>query len=311
MIREQGAAEMDDDPYDLMGDAADEARDDYYRARVEEESGEEIRDSVDRRELLQLMLLKHVDDWPKVERELAKASKRLKDGEYEEAIYHASRAFDGYVDGVFIGPIRRQIVGKFERLLPNVTADGVLKQVNGMTGGSTFTSYAMSAAVEDEASAQALVAQFRDFIGSRDKYGVWQLRNALFHTTENTDAGRATSFLRAATDLLVEMSAPFRAMAEERERRREAEYSSAPHIAVLQILAPVFEGDKSASLDVFEWPKPSGCSMSEVHSELYTMLGDGFVERTHGGLDEQWRLTPKGYGHWKREVEPKRNDRGR
>lgn len=300
---------MDDDPYDLMADAMQEAADDYHRQRVEEEHGEEIRESVDRRELLALMSRQHSAEWPKVERELAKAEERLKDGEYEEAIFHAGRAFDGYIGSVCIDPIRTQMIAKFERLLPDVSDDDVLKQVNGMVGGAIFTSFAISTATEDQTSAEDLLRRFRDFIGTRDKYGVWQLRNPIFHTTDTTDAGRAKSFLSHVNDLLADISAPLRAIAEERERQRTAEYFSPAHIFVLQTLAPIFEQDKDASLGSFEWPKPSGCTIGEVQAALYGMWGDGFVERTHGGLDEHWKLTPKGYGHWKRDIQPQLDGR--
>lgn len=294
----------EDDPYDLEADARREEQDDYYREQVEAEYGEEIRDSVDREDLVSGMAQRHSEEWSRVAYELKKAEKRLNEGEQEEAIFHASRAFDGYIGAVCVGPIREQIVAKFERLLPNVTEGDILKQVTGLGGGMTFASFAISAAVEEKVTADAVVERFRLFIGTREKYGEWQERNPVFHTTKRTNVGKAKAFLTQIGELLGQISSPLQRIVDEREARRKLEHASPAHVFAAKTLAELFEDDQGASLTDFEWPKPTNCEPCEIQNALHKMLQEGFVERMSGGADGRWKLTPRGYGHWRKDLKP-------
>lgn len=169
----------------------------------------------------------------------------------------------------------------------------------------TFASFAISAAVEDKATADALVERFRAFVGTRDKYGEWQERNPIFHTTKRTDAGRARAFLGQVHDLLKQISSPLQSIVDQQEAQRKAEHASPAHVFAAKTLAELFEHDQRVALSYFDWPKPTDCGPYEAQTALYKMLNEGFVERTSGGLDERWKLTPRGYGHWLRDVKPK------
>lgn len=167
-----------------------------------------------------------------------------------------------------------------------------------------FASFAISAAVEDKATADALVERFRAFIGTRDKYGEWQERNPIFHATKRTDFGRGRAFLGQVYDLLKQISPPLQHIVDEQEAQRKAEHASPAHAFAATTLAELFEHDQRAALGYFDWPKPTDCEPHEVQTALYKMLNEAFVERTSGGLDERWKLTRRGYGHWLKGVKP-------
>jgi hypothetical protein len=295
----------DDDPYDVASDAADDDRYNYFRDQIVEQDGAEIRDEVEREELLAEIADAYETERTEADHAIAKAQQRLREGEYAESIFHAARGFDQFINEVFVTPIREHLLYKFRQLLPNTGESDILKEVNGVVGGARFASYAIAAAMNNADDSKKALAAFESFIGNREKYGIWQERNAVFHTTAASDAGRAGAFIATASDVISAISAPLRQRSDEASGKLKIEDFAPVRIYVLKKLSARFVIDQSAGANASDWNDiPESLSRGEVQEDLRRLSARGFA-RHHGAyFDEQWTLTGRGFGYWKREIEP-------
>ena len=69
------------------------------------------------------MIDPHRSIWSLAQEELVTQRLRLGEGHAEEAVFHAARAFEGYLRGVYLAPVIEQMLTPFESRLKHVVLE--------------------------------------------------------------------------------------------------------------------------------------------------------------------------------------------
>lgn len=110
----------------------------------------------------------------------AKAHRRLSEREFEEAVFHAGRAFDGYVKNVLVMPLRVALIERLQRFMPEsfpLKEDSLFKSISGLGNGSAFAEYTVSLVAT---SPQLIIEQLRALINGGAGPS-WRERDRSFH----------------------------------------------------------------------------------------------------------------------------------
>jgi hypothetical protein len=209
-------------------DFADEARDDYlyeqYGPQYADDHRAEIAQDAVTSGLYVAILEAHSDNYVAATAQLEKAKVRLGTGDWDEAVFHAGRALDGYTRAVFIEPFRERMLQPFHEAFPHVpvTDGSVIKSVTGLGNSSGFLYFGI-AATADENDATALIKDLTKFL--HDKAGgAWNARNQAAHSLHDPAEAEAQAFLDRVSDFLKRLAAPLEeGLARNAEMRRKAE----------------------------------------------------------------------------------------
>jgi len=286
-----------EDIKDFQGDADRDAR---YEAAFDyavDERGEEVERERERRALDEATARIHEEIWPGVESALAKARLRAASGDWDEAVFHAARAFDFYIRTVLVAPIRSLVAARFSRGLTNIVEvqmDDVLKTVKEVRGGKQFAAYALQAVAFD--GAEVVSQDLARFMERPAVDGGWDYRQVAMHETTEITAARGGAFVQSVDDIIGRIAIPLaRRYAELMQADHDAEF--APNrVAVLLHLAATFKEDPTKATD--SW------TFEERGVDLHQLLWPGYVERVSGGLLTSWRLTGRGYGYVRKVIQP-------
>ena len=138
--------------------------------------------------------------------QIEKAKGRLESGDWDEAVFHAARAIDGYLTQVFLLPFRTQILKLFRGAFPHVkiSDDSLLGAATGLESSAKFI-YVGIAATHDAKEAAALVGELRKLLGD---HGTWPVRNDTLHTIADPTEEQARAFVDQMDGLLNRLAAP-------------------------------------------------------------------------------------------------------
>lgn len=286
----------------LEADADDEARHDAQLEDIRTNHGLEIRDEIERDSVLDSASFAHATEWADTERALHKAHKRLSDGEWEEAVFHAARAFDGYVQSVLARPMRNQTIERLERALSDVfSSDEMEAGLQRMTGAGSALLWAAAIVAHLDID-DKIVERFKMFV--RNKLGVkWKLRNDICHTAISTEETTARSFVQTVKELLEPVATQLHRRYEALRHAEQIATLNPARVYALQRLANFYDIDPAANHDlseIVELDAPKG-----IDGALWRLLGQGYVYRNRLDVfSDSWRLTSQGRGHYRVAVEP-------
>jgi hypothetical protein len=197
-------------------DFADEARDDYlfekYGPGWADDHAAEIAQDYQASGLQNVTPRTHRELYPPAQAELVKAKARLADGEYDEAVFHAGKALDGYASAVFIAPIRELLVEPLRNAFPHarMKTDTILGKVTGLESGFKFARVII-AATRDQHQTGTLISELQRFIDN-DAEGNWFTRNATVHQLRELKEAEAASFIANAEAFLERLADPLEAV---------------------------------------------------------------------------------------------------
>ncbi|MGC2651329.1 MAG: hypothetical protein WA304_11055 [Candidatus Cybelea sp.] len=301
------------DEYDIANDAGEEAFYDEMYAEFKREHAAEIADDITTGEVVGAALAAHKEWWPLAEGSLIKARDRLAQTEWAEALFHAGRAFDGYVQNVLVSPLRVAFVERLERFMPPafpLKEGNLFKSVRGLGNAAAFAEYTISVIAKTNDDAEAIIRDFRSLLGHRKGVPPWQDRDRAFHAPiEVTKVTARTLLERAEAILTAVVTDMTRLLAAEEESRTRLEFSSA-RVQTLHALATMFDADRNASLEDYRIPSRSD-AIEDRGAALGALLGLGYVE----GIDDReaafpfprikYRLTEQGRRYYEAAIVPR------
>lgn len=138
--------------------------------------------------------------------QIEKAKGRLGSGDWDEAVFHAARAIDGYLTQVFLIPFRTRILEPFRTAFPHmkISDNSLLGMLTGLESSAKFI-YVGITATRDAKEAEALNGELRKLINEK---GNWPIRNATFHTLTDPSEEQARAFVDQMDALLNRLAAP-------------------------------------------------------------------------------------------------------
>jgi hypothetical protein len=154
---------------------------------------------------------------------MSKANLRLASGDFEEAVFHASRAFDGYCRGVFVEPLRERVFEPLAEALPHAARSltRILKSPTGFGGFADFLQIGI-AATADPATIDDLWNNLSTFLNGGDRGVTWQLRDTNSHSVKQIDEAQAHAFVDKVQSLFGRLTAPIVKAVSEIDERYEA-----------------------------------------------------------------------------------------
>jgi len=200
---------MDDDE-----DFSDEARDDYlsatYGPQYAEEHAEEIAQDVLTSDLHQAILESHRLNYRLALIRLEKAQARLHAGNFDEAVFHAGKALDGYARAVFVDPFRERMVQPFYQAFPHVNVKDklIIKSVLGLGTATGFLYFGIAATTE-KADAIRLIEDLKKFLGAEKS--PWKARNQVVHELHDPLDDECRVLVESVADFLIRLAAPLEA----------------------------------------------------------------------------------------------------
>jgi len=299
--------------YDIANDAAEEAFYDEMYAEFKREHAAEIADDITTGEVVGAALAAHKEWWPLAEASLIKARERLAQTEWAEALFHAGRAFDGYVQNVLVSPLRVAFVQRLERFMPPafpLKEGNLFKSVRGLGNAAAFAEYTVSVISKANDDAAATIRDFRSLLTYRKGVPSWQDRDRAFHAPIEVTEGTARTLLERAEAILTAVVADMtRLLAAEEESRARLEFSPA-RVQTLHALATMFDADKNLGLEDYRIPSRSD-AIEDREAALGALLALGYVE----GIDDRepdfpfprikYRLTERGRRYYEETIAPR------
>jgi hypothetical protein len=165
-------------------------------------------------------LAAHYESIDAAEEQLRKAREQLDAGACEGAVFHASRALDGYATDVFGKPFRTLALVPFQEAFPHVKIkhDAIFSEVTGLENGAKFV-YIGIAATAERNEAMQLSGAFKTFLKkpTADNPVTWSIRNATLHSLSNPSPDDARQFVEKVAALVERLSAPLKRMAAKAE----------------------------------------------------------------------------------------------
>lgn len=164
-----------------------------------QENREELKATFDTDAYHESVLAAHLALFPEAEAELKKADQRLVEGEFAEAAFHASRALEGYVRGVYLGPLIHVMTAGIAAGLKTPTEIARRFVPNQVKDAAALLTLGLSVFYAEEAK---INERRKVILGAFAPEGPWRLRNEVDHTLEKLDQARATEIVRHAHERL-------------------------------------------------------------------------------------------------------------
>lgn len=187
------------------------------------ENREELKAMFDTGAYHAAVLSAHKNIYLLAEAELAKARKRLEEGEFAEAAFHASRTLEGYVRAVYLHPLAHVMTVGIAAGLK--TGQELARKFvpNQVKDTSALLTLGLSVFFDDEAK----VIQNRKIILSTfAPEGAWKNRNEVDHTLSPLDEDAAMEIVEHAEERLPKVAAVPIAICREREEAERARQQS-------------------------------------------------------------------------------------
>lgn len=304
-------SDEDDIADDAMRDEADEQS--YKRFRRDHE--DEIADEITTGEVLSAIAAAHTEWWERTEAEIAKAHRRIADGEPDEALFHVGRAFDGYIKNVLVAPLKGAVAERFERFMPSgfpIKEDSIFKSVTGLGNAAAFAEYSVSLVVKKIEDAEAIIKAMRKLINGGGPEPTWRERDRAFHAPIEVKQDLATALLAAAESILGDIVRHVAVRVEEDSAARERREFSRARIEILRDLSQAFDVDAESLVNELEL-RLSYDAMEEAAEALWALTALGHIERFEYE-DPEWpfsrhellvRLTSQGRNYYEEKVAPR------
>src|SRR5579864_2766474 len=135
---------------------------------------------------------------------MRKARDRLAAGENEEALFHAGRAFDGYVKNVLVTPLRAALVERLQRFMPHdfpLKQNDLFKSVTGLGVASAFAEYTISLITPNNSDTEAIIKELRELLNGGNGPS-WRERDRAFHAPVEVERSVAETLVERAASIL-------------------------------------------------------------------------------------------------------------
>ncbi len=297
----------------MMGyDESDAANDAYIEQLYKEfrqEYGEEIAEDRAANEVIVGVVAAHRIWWPRAQAAVDKAKRRFADAEYDEAVFHIGRAFDGYIKNALVEPVRAVFVERFRRSLPAgfpVKADTLFKSISGLGGTLAFAAYTIALVSRTQQAAEAIIEPTKLLVNGGGAGPTWTERDRAFHAPIDVDEPTARGLLERAEAILTAIVTEVEHRVREEEQAKERVEFSPARVEILGILAAMYDADGSRKIEGFRIPLPYNAA-SDRTAALASLEEQGYVQRIDGDWSSSgaYRLTPDGREYFRTSVEPR------
>ncbi|MBV8369676.1 MAG: hypothetical protein JO036_12225 [Candidatus Eremiobacteraeota bacterium] len=296
-------------------DAAEEA---FYERMYDEfhrDHADEITDEITTGEVISAVLVAHREWWPSVSASLDKAKKRLSECEFEEAVFHAGRALDGFVRNVLVIPLTAALVERLERFMPAsfpIKEGEIFKSVTGLGNSSAFAEYTVSLVMQTHKDAERTIREMRSLVREGGDRALWRQRDRIFHAPVPAEESMVSDMVGRITALLSDLVRDLdRLNAAERKEAERKEFS-AGRVETLHALALLRSKDPEAALKSYDIPLTSYDARNERLEALSNLVSLGYVEtvKVDDGFppqfsDKSYRLTNAGIAYYNERVGPR------
>jgi hypothetical protein len=285
-------------------------------AEFRRDHADEIADEITVGEVTSAVLVAHSEWWPRVSASLEKAKTRLVESEFEEAVFHAGRALDGFVLNVLVFPLTAALVERFERFMPDgfpIKEKDIFKGVTGLGNSAAFAEYTASLVTRNPEAAERVIREMRSLVREGGDKAVWRQRDRIFHAPVLADEALARDMVDRITHLLLDLVWDLDRLDADEKRKAERKEFSAGRIEMLRALAVLRKRDKDAALRSYEVPLTSYEARNEREEALRSLLSVGYIEAvkvdddgfpSRYSSDVRYRLTDAGNAYYDERVAP-------
>lgn len=200
---------------------------DYLYEEIGPQYAEEHGDRITREQLSSIVASAavdaHVTCIDAAEEQMRQAHQRLAEGRWDEAVFHAGRALDGYATDVFITPFYTLALGPFQEALPHakISETAIFGEVHGLESGAKFV-YIGIAVTADKDDAMQLMGDIKALLKKPKATNpvTWEIRNSTLHSVTDPAPENAQAFVEKIAGLLARLSAPLKVLAAEADAAR-------------------------------------------------------------------------------------------
>jgi hypothetical protein len=297
-------------PYDY-NDAIEEA---FYRrqeAEFRRLHSDTIADEVTNGEIIDAVLVAHREWAVRVSESLVRARRRFEQGEFAESLFHAGRAFDGYVLNVMVLPLKGTVVGRFARFMPAnlpMRAADIFKHTSGFSSALGFAEYTASLTSRVQADAQWLIEELRSLANGGNGLPNWDSRNRAFHAPIEVPEAEARALLERVERVSSVFIQNADRLIEQQRRELEVQEFSAARIEALHWLARGYDADPQASVRVSQIAQ-SLDAIEDQATTFHALHDLGYIEMVpnpqHARGQPTYRLTQQGRAYYQDEIIPR------